>query len=313
MGAPRRHRSAWFGKLAPVGDCLRWIAVAALAAGYAVAAAAAEKAPARELSAAQIVAKNVAARGGLEAWRKVQTMVWAGHMESPTAPVPSMTFVLQQQRPNKTRFEITARNQRTLRIFDGTRGWKVRPAADGRPAYQPYTLQELKFAKEAQGIDGPLIDYEAKGAAVALDGIENVEGRKAFRLNVRLPSGERHNVWIDAETFLDVKYDRTSFNSAGQPGTVSVLYRDYKTIEGLKIPTTLEIGAGSAKAPDKMVIERIAVNPPLDDRVFSKPGGPGAHHGRVPSPRGAPWAARTPAGPSTPPAAANPDPGSVQR
>src|SRR6266700_1263434 len=261
-----------------MSDSMRWIAFAAMAVCSAANAVAADVARAPELTAQQIAEKNVAARGGLEAWRKVQTMIWVGHMESAGAPMPSLPFVLQQKRPNKTRFEINAISQRSVRIFDGARGWKVRPAEDGSPDVQHYTPQEVKFARDESVIDGALIDYQAKGTSVALEGNEQIEGHKAYRLNLRLASGERHNVWIDAQTFLEIRSDRTSYSVAGVPGTVSVFYRDYKSIEGLQIPSVLEIGGGSGKTPDKMVIEKIALNPPLDDRVFGRPGGQRRHH-----------------------------------
>src|SRR4029434_8718365 len=35
-----------------------------------------------KLSAAQIVDKNIAAQGGLQAWRGVQTMTWTGQMDA---------------------------------------------------------------------------------------------------------------------------------------------------------------------------------------------------------------------------------------
>ena len=52
-------------------------------------------AQAAKLSAAEIVSKNVAARGGLPAWRNVQTMSWAGTLEAggnnqPALKVPGM-------------------------------------------------------------------------------------------------------------------------------------------------------------------------------------------------------------------------------
>jgi len=249
----------------------RMIAILALAAST---TAAAESATAPELTAEQIIEKNVAASGGLEAWRKVQTMIWVGHMERPGAPMSSMPFVLQQKRPNKTRFEITGVGQRSLRIFDGTHGWKVRPASDGSPDVEAYTPQEARFARGEQVIDGPLIDYQAKGTTVRLEGIEEVDGRKAYGLSLKLASGEHHEVWIDSQTFLDLKYIRTSYSSAGAPGTVSITYGGYKDIGGLQIPSVLEIGTASGKVPDKMVIERIALNPPMDDRVFRRPGRP---------------------------------------
>jgi len=63
----------------------RGLAVVLLAAvaavGYAKESTNAPKV-AGALSAEQIAAKNEAARGGVEAWRKIQTMLWRGHMES---------------------------------------------------------------------------------------------------------------------------------------------------------------------------------------------------------------------------------------
>jgi hypothetical protein len=108
---------------------------------------------------------------------------------------------------------------------------------------------------------------------VDLAGIENIEGRKTYRLHVKLASGARHDVWIDAKTFLDAKYDRTSYRPTGEAEIVSVLYRSYQTVDGLQIPGTLEIGGGPRTAAARMVIEKIALNPPLDDKVFANPGG----------------------------------------
>jgi len=254
---------------------MKRIAMWALASGIATLTAAGEPVPDPGLTAEQIVAKNIAARGGLEAWRKIQTMAWVGHIESANAPAPGLPFVLEQKRPNKTRFEIKAPNQMAVRVYDGTHGWKLRPGRNGNPELQPYTTAELSFARDGEGIDGALMDYTAKGIAVTQDGVDEVEGHKAYRLNVKLPSGVSHHVWIDAQSFLDIKYDRESRNAFGMSGTVSVWYRDYRTIDGLQIPFTIETGAGTAKATDKMVIDKLLLNPPLDDKVFAKPNVPG--------------------------------------
>jgi outer membrane lipoprotein-sorting protein len=224
------------------------------------------------LSAAQIVEKNVAARGGKDAWRKIQTMIWVGHVESANVAVPTLPFVLEMKRPNKTRFEITALNQVAVRVYDGTHGWKLRPSRTGKPDLQPYTPDEQKFAHEEQVIDGPLIDYQAKGVAVSLEGMDDIEGHKAYRLSVRLPSGASHHVWIDAETFLDLKYDRETRNAIGQSATISVFYRNYQSIEGLQIPAIIETGLSTTQSKNKLVIEKIALNPPLEDWRFAKPG-----------------------------------------
>lgn len=251
---------------------MRRIAVWWLAACISTFVMAGKPVVAAELTAAQIVEKNVAARGGLEAWRKIQSMVWVGHIERTHANAPNLPFVLELKRPNKTRFEIKAQNQTAVRVFDGSHGWKQHPAASGKPELQPYTAEELRFAGEGQGIDGPLMDHQAKGIAVALDGVDEVEGRKAYRLNVKLPSGARHHIWIDAQTFLDVKYDRQSRDALGRPGTMLVFYRNYKTIDGIEVPLMIESGADTTKATDRMVIDKLVLNPQLPDQLFAKPG-----------------------------------------
>jgi hypothetical protein len=79
---------------------MRWITLLALAACNAASAVAADVAPARpQLTAEQIAQKNVAARGGLEAWPKVQTMAWAGHMEGASASMPGMSSKSVPVRP----------------------------------------------------------------------------------------------------------------------------------------------------------------------------------------------------------------------
>lgn len=244
----------------------------ALALCVSTLAVASEPATEQGLTAAQIVEKNVAARGGLEAWRKIHSMVWVGRIDNANAPAPSVPFVLEMKRPNKERFEIKAQGQTSVRMYDGIHGWKLRPSSYGRPEMQPYNPDELRFARDGQGFDGPLIDYQAKGIAVALDGVDEIDGHKAYRLSVKMPSGISNHVWVDAKTFLDIKYDRVSRNKFGRSNTVSVFYRDYKTVEGLQIPFVIETGADTAKATERLVIDKVSLNPLLEDRMFAKPG-----------------------------------------
>ena len=247
----------------------KWIAGWVLAA-FAASAALAQAAP--NITAAEIVAKNAAARGGVQAWSKIQTMAWAGHVESANAPGRNMPFMLEQMRPNRTRFELMADGKKSVRVYDGSGGWKQRPnATTGVPETLPYSDDELKFAHGAQVIDGPLMDYVAKGAAVSFGGYAMAENRRAYIVDVKLPSGGKHRVWVDAETFLEVRHERQVREIGGQLGTVSVIFRDYHDFEGLQIPTTIETGPAPGGAQNKLVIERVALNPQLDERMFVMP------------------------------------------
>ena len=223
----------------------------------------------------EIIAKNAAARGGVDAWRKVRTMIWMGHVESANAPTPNAPFVLALRRPNSTRFEITAMNQRIVRVFDGKEGWKIRPSSGGAPDVQPYTPAEVRYARDEQVIDGPLLDHAAKGIAVSLDGMDAIEGKDAYRLAVTLPSGAHRHVWVDAASFLDVRYDREAPGLSGAPVKIEVTYRDYREVDGVQVPFAIESGVAGAAKKDRLVLERVSLNPPLDDAMFVKPLVPG--------------------------------------
>jgi hypothetical protein len=222
-----------------------------------------------ELTADEIVERNIAARGGLEAWRTVETMVCVGHLQKATGPAPLMSFVMEQKRPNKTRLEVTSMGHRSLRVFDGTRGWKLHPGRDGKPQAESFSNQELAFARDAPGLEGVLMDHQAKGVVVALDGLEMIDGRKTYRLRLQPQSGEIQKVWIDAQSFLEARYDRMAHDAVGAGRMISLYYGDYRNVDGRQIPHLLEIGAGSAKAADRMTIERLTLNAPLSDRLFA--------------------------------------------
>ena len=250
----------------------RRFAVWALAASAAAAPLADEPATAQTLTAAQILERNAAARGGLEAWRKIETMAWTGRVESANRAGRRMPFLLEQKRPDRTRFEVTVDGQQAVRVFDGTSGWKARPSGKGPPEVQPFTADELKSAHGAPVIDGPLMDYAAKGATISLAGMDEIEGRKAYALGLRLASGSSYRVWIDAESFLELRYDRELVSAEGRRAVTSVYFANYRAIEGLQLPLTIETGTSDGKTRDKLVIEQVALNPRMDDRRFAKPG-----------------------------------------
>jgi hypothetical protein len=137
-------------------------------------------------------------------------------------------------------------------------------------------------------IDGPLIDYQAKGVTANLDGIDTVDGRKAYRLSLKLPSGGERKVWIDTKTNLDIRYDRPATNPLKPGAPVTVYYRDYAAADGVQVARSIEtgVGGGGAAAGDKLVIDRVLVNPKLDDGTFAPPTVPlrRGGHIRIPSP-----------------------------
>lgn len=228
-----------------------------------------------------LLEKYAAARGGAQAWKAVHTMGWAGRVESPGGATAELPFLMLFQRPNATRFEIVGKDQRAIRIFNGYQGWKIRPGSETGMDVQSYSAEEMAAARDSGGLDGPLSDSETKGIQVAVEGADGVEGHKAWRLRLTLPSGQVQRHWIDAESYLELRYDRVSRSAAGQSGLVSVYYRNYQTIEGLKLPLLIETQIGAGPAVTRMIIEKVAINPTLDAASFTGPIAKTGHGGVI--------------------------------
>jgi outer membrane lipoprotein-sorting protein len=256
-----------------------------------------------KLTATQIVDKNVAARGGLQAWRAVQTMTWKGKMdagagdslersrriaqghmaptsrrefEAMTAASKAETkqvqlpYVLDLKRPRKQRLEIEFAGKTAIQVYDGENGWKLRPYLN-RNDVEPFTADELKSEETQVDLDGYLIDYAAKGTKVEVDGVEPVEGRDAYKLKVTLKTGAVQRVWVDAETFLDVKVSGAPRRMDGKMRDVVVYQRDFRTVQGVKVPFVLETAVDGYRDTHKNELESVVVNPKLDDSLFAKP------------------------------------------
>ncbi len=234
-------------------------------------------------TAEEVIARNAAARGGLEAWRHVERVVWLGHVEPAvqTEEVMLPKFVMHLQRPNRTRFEIKSKAASFTRIFDGGHGWREHNGKDGRPVVTPFSKSETDYAKDDQVIDGLLLDAASKGVKVSLDGLDMIEGQRAYRLSLKLSSGAERKAWVDVKTNLDIRYDRPSGTGTDPNRPVPTFYREWSAEDGLVMPHVIETGIAQASPSgvelprrDRVVIEHVIINPVLDASTFAMPASP---------------------------------------
>ena len=181
-----------------------------------------------------------------------------------------LPFTLDMKRGHKSRIELEFAGKKPVQVYDGTSGWKYRPYLN-RNDIEPFTDDELKAESQKSDLDGPLVDYATKGTKVELAGVEKVEGNDAYKLQLTLKSGDVQYVWIDTQTFLDVRVSGTPRRMDGKMHNVYVYQRDFKTVQGLIVPYVLETAVEGYRETHKMVIESVVVNPKLNDSLFAKP------------------------------------------
>ncbi len=264
---------------------------------------AAKAAPVARLSAEQIVAKHVAARGGLQSWRAVRTLAISGLMDAgagdsaeravrlaqpgePTLKLRrdiaaagakaeaekqvQLPFRLVRERPNRSRLEIDFAGKTAVQVYDGTSGWKLRPFLN-RNDVEPFTQEEAKGEAESGELDDPLMLAAAQGTRVELERVEAVEGHDAYRLKLTSKAGAVRHVWVDAKSFLDVKVEGVPRRMDGKLHDVWVYQRDFRSVQGLRIPFLVETVVDGYPQGHKIVVEKVAINQKLDPATFAKP------------------------------------------
>jgi len=245
-----------------------------------------------KLTAEQVVTKNVAARGGLQSWQAVQTLSMSGKMDAggnessarlavqgnklggvqlPKRPKDQaqLPFRMELKRTRKSRLEIDFRGKTAIQVYDGTKGWKLRPFLN-RHEVEPFTADELKAAALQSDLDGPLLDYPAKGTMVALEGTDKVDGNDAYRLKLTFKNGSVQHLWIDAKTFLEAKIEGTPRRLDGKSHPVEVYYRDFRPVSGLMMPFVMETKVQGIKQTEKILVEKATVNLAVEDSRFAK-------------------------------------------
>lgn len=238
----------------------RWIcilAVVVIAGSWAVLAQTAD----------EIIQKNHEARGGLEKIKSVETARIQGTMSMGGQSAP---FTFEWKSPAKTRFEITVQEMVGVTAFDGENGWQFMPFV-GQTEPLAMADEELKSAKDESDFHGPLVDYEQKGHQVALLGQEERDGVSFYKLELTKSNGDVTLVFIDAESFLEVRNEATR-TMEGMELQIEFTMEDFRDVEGLIMPHRLHQRVKGAPVDmTTMVFESIELGVDIPDDRFAMP------------------------------------------
>jgi hypothetical protein len=215
----------------------------------------------------EILAGNVKAKGGLEKLKAVETLRMTGTMT--VGPGMEAPFTMVFKRPTSLRMDFTVQGMTITQAFDGKQGWTTNPMAGAREP-QPMPPEALKAIELQADFDGPLVDYKAKGHTVEFQGREKVDGRQVLKLKVTLKNGDVRFYYLDAESYLETRVEGTTSIRGVEMQNEGTL-GDYRDVSGIMFPHRMESGPKGTTMKQKMVVEKIEVNVPLDDGRFKMP------------------------------------------
>jgi hypothetical protein len=211
----------------------------------------------------EIVDKHVAALGGMDKLSGVKTVVTDRSLSVQGMEIPSTTTIVVGK---SMRSESTVMGNSMVQVVDGTTGWMIRPAmmgGTGDPEDMP--AEALKQSTGQLYPFGALVNYKANGSKVELVGKEQVDKKDVYHLKVTTKEGQPLDEYLDATTYLLSKV-KTSMN--GQDS--EILFSDYKEVNGVKFPNTMEI-VGGQMGTITFLTNKVVVNGPVDEKIFQKP------------------------------------------
>jgi outer membrane lipoprotein-sorting protein len=212
----------------------------------------------------QIVEKYQQALGGQAAYEKVTTRAMKGTVEMPDDNVTGAAQIVAKA-PGSFRLTIDIPGYGVVEtVLDGDNGWEKNPDS-GTHAMSKTGLaisqRDHHFYREVR-----LKELYPK---METAGADKVGGRALYVIEATPAAGPAEKLYFDAETGLLVKRDFERVTLEDGIVQYEILLRDYRDVDGLQLPFTIE-----QRAPDNTMIFKFAEiknNAPLADAAFAKP------------------------------------------
>ncbi len=212
----------------------------------------------------QILEKYAQALGGQAAYEKVTTRTMKGTVEIPDDNVTGTALIVAKA-PDSFRLTMDIPGYGVVEtVVDGGNGWEKNPdsgmhamsKADLAAARRDHSFYREVRLKEL---------YPAMTAA----GADKLEGRAVYVVEATAAGGPAEKLYFDAGSGLLVKRDFERVTLEDGIVQYEILLRDYRDVDGVKLPFTIE-----QRAPDNTMIFKFAEiknNVAVADAAFAKP------------------------------------------
>ena len=222
----------------------------------------------KQMTVEQLLAKHVEARGGADALRALQSLRLTGKLLVNQGKL-EFGYSETRKRPNVVRSEYSLQGMTAVNAFDGKDGWKISPF-QGRKDPEKMSADDTKALVEDSEVDGPLIDWKEKGSTVEYLGTEDVDGSEAHKIKVTRKNGDISYVYLDPDHFLEIRI-LTQRIEHGSQVEVETDLSDYEKVNGVFVPFSVESGRKGDPDKQKLILDKIDGNVPVDDATFALP------------------------------------------
>jgi hypothetical protein len=216
----------------------------------------------------KIVAANLAARGGEERIKALHSIRETG---TATASGGRVARVVREiKRPGLFRLEFSFQGTTSVFAHDGQTGWQVAPLQGQLEPQVVAPEADAAGGVDQRDIEGPLVDWREKGHVVELVGRETLPSGAADKLKVTLKGGVVRYDYVDVASHQVVRSD-VSRVVRGHRVQVEHTFSDFRAEGGLVFPHLVETHVKDRPQAVKIVIDKVELDPELDDAQFKLP------------------------------------------
>lgn len=215
-----------------------------------------------EMTADEIIQKNIVAQGGIENLKAITTMK---KQMSAQSMGMKMTITTQIKRPNKGYFELVIDDSiAVVQYTDGKIGWTIDPMKGSDPVQM--TDQELAEALNDLDMDGPFVNYKEKGSNAEFIGEEKINNQPVLKVKFIEKIGKESIYCFDKTTYKLVQKMNKQIR-LGQEIEVVTTYSDFRKVNNVFFSFVSESRV-KGEVLTKGTVEKIEINIPIDDELF---------------------------------------------
>lgn len=214
----------------------------------------------------ELVNKNIQAKGGLDKIKAINTIRMTGSSVTGGTPV---VVVTENKRPNLVRETFSIAGMTAIQAYDGTSGWQISPF-EGRKDPEYLGEDDLHDLLLESDLEGPMVDYKAKGNTVEFLGHDTVDGDDALRLKVTLKDGDIIYYYLDPDTYLEIRKETQEFIRGAVKESFTD-YGSYKPVAGVMFPYSITTGSKNNPEGTTVSVDKIEVNVPIPASDFAVP------------------------------------------
>jgi len=212
-----------------------------------------------------VIQKYSKAMGELAAFNAIKTMKTTG-----TITTQGVDLALTSQIINgkAVRSDVQAMGQSVINSYKDGKGWKINPFA-GVTTITDMTPEELIDFKSQSMIANQLMDYKARGHKVELQGQEDVEGVKTYKIKLTNKDDNKVTTYFISVTDNTIVKSVSTRQLQGQDIEIETFYSDIKDFNGLKFPM-VRTQKMQGQVFQEIKIATIEFNVPIDEKIFDK-------------------------------------------